>query len=111
MTIGRNLLSAVTINTSGAMFGSTLKGEDPKPAMAGAAVGTVAGYAVGKGVEIPLNNKLNYWSRPDWIKGYLEMSTWNAPSKVPSVVGNLTSSFGQEYVGDRTKNAIGNADK
>ena len=110
-TMGRNWLSAASINTSGALFGSTLKGEDAKPAMAGAAVGTVIGYGVGKGIEIPLNNKLNPWYRPDWIKGYLEISTWNAPSKVPRVSGIIGSSYVQEKAGDATKNHISNSDR
>lgn len=100
-----------TINTSGALFGSTFKGEDPTSAMTGAAVGTVLGYGAGKAIEIPLNNKLNPWYRPDWIKGYLEISSWNALSKVPGMVGNGVSSLVQEYTGDATKNAVDNSGK
>ena len=66
---------------------------------------------MGKGIEIPLNSKLNPWYRPDWTKGYLEISTWNAPSKLPGMVGNAVSSLVQEKIGDRTKNALDNSGK
>ncbi len=53
-------------NVGGALGGSAVKGENPNAGMGGAAAGTVLGYGLGKAVEIPFNNNLNPWYRPDW---------------------------------------------
>ncbi|WP_428826694.1 filamentous hemagglutinin N-terminal domain-containing protein [Azonexus sp. IMCC34842] len=106
LSTGRTLWPSATINSSGALIGSTIKGENPYPAVTSAALGTIVGYGAGKAVEIPLNNKLNPWYRSDWIKGYLEISRWNAPNLAPPLVGNATSSFFQEPTGNAVKSAI-----
>ncbi|MFA7292942.1 MAG: DUF637 domain-containing protein [Rhodocyclaceae bacterium] len=106
LAMGRTLWPTTAINTSGALIGSTIKGEDPYPGMAGAALGTIVGYRAGKSIEVPLDNRMNHWSRIGYFKGNLEISKWYPPSMVPSLSGNLVSSIAQENTGNNAKNAI-----
>jgi hypothetical protein len=78
--VGRGLLPNITINTSGALTGSVIKGDDPYPTIAGAALGTLVGYHVGtRLVETPLNGILNPWYRKEWTQKSLTISRWNPP--------------------------------
>lgn len=103
----QGVTAATAINTGGALAGSAIKGENPNGAMAGAAVGSVAGYAVGKIVEKPLSSVYNPWWLPNWIPvGLFGMVKPNVPSVVPGAVGGVGSSLVQESVGSGTKDGV-----
>jgi filamentous hemagglutinin len=105
LTTGAGFISSGVTNVAGSIIGSGVKGENPNPGIAGAAVGTVAGYAVGKAIETPLGRVIDprSWYTSDWIDLGYGVSKWNAPSAVPGMVSGVGSSVSQEPVGNLAK--------
>ena len=106
ITTGAGLGSSVLTNAGGALFSSAIKGENPNAGIGAAAVGTVAGYSIGKGIEIPLNNQINPWWRPTWTNKGLGITTFTPPSAIPGMIGGVGSSFAQEPTGNFVKEEI-----
>ncbi|MEG9498218.1 hemagglutinin repeat-containing protein [Mannheimia indoligenes] len=105
MGIGKTVLA----NSGVEILDSYRTGEDPLIKGISSAIVTTVGGIAGKGVEIPLNNKIN----PNW-KNYtaLESSFSNAvsgfytPSSIPSVSGNIVDNIFSKSLEDRVENKV-----
>lgn len=92
MGIGKTAL----VNSGVEILDSYRTGEDPLTKGISSAVVTTTGGIIGKGVEIPLNNKIN----PNW-RNYTEIkssfsnaiSSFYTPSSIPSVSGNVVDNI------------------
>ncbi|WP_178391896.1 MULTISPECIES: hypothetical protein [Burkholderiaceae] len=96
LTFGTGLLPGLPINKGGALTGSTMKGDNPSMNMAGAAIGTVTGYAIGGKVESALGNRINPWYRPEWIDVGNGVSKYVPPSALPSIGGTTAGAMASE---------------
>jgi filamentous hemagglutinin len=105
ITTGSGLGSSLFTNVGGSIVGSGVKGENPNPGIAGSAVGTVAGYTVGKAIEAPLGRAIDprSWHSADWIDMGYGISRWNAPSPIPGMFSGVGSRITQEPVGNAVK--------
>jgi len=106
LTTGSGLGSSIFTNVGGSMFGSSIKGENPNRGVAGATVGTVAGYGFGKVIDTSAGRIIDPrgWWTPDWINMGYGISKWNAPSAIPGMLGGVGSSIAQEQIGGAVKN-------
>jgi filamentous hemagglutinin len=73
-----------------------MKGDNPNMNMAGAAIGTVTGYAIGGKVESALGNRINPWYRPEWIDVGNGVSKHVPPSALPSIGGTTAGAMASE---------------
>uniref|UniRef100_UPI002E21C74B hemagglutinin repeat-containing protein n=1 Tax=Ralstonia pseudosolanacearum TaxID=1310165 RepID=UPI002E21C74B len=105
ITTGSGLGSSIVTNVGGSIIGSGVKGENPNGGTAGAAVGTVLGYGVGKAIEIPAAKLIDPrgWWTPDWTSIGNGISKWNVPNPIPSMLGGAASSTSQEPISNATK--------
>ncbi|QLB15302.1 hypothetical protein A6B39_07445 [Mannheimia granulomatis] len=105
MGIGKTVLANSVVE----ILDSYRTGEDPLIKGISSAIVTTVGGIAGKGVEIPLNNKIN----PNW-KNYtaLESSFSNAvsgfytPSSIPSVSGNIVDNIFSKSLEDKVENKV-----
>ncbi|CAB3755758.1 hypothetical protein [Paraburkholderia solisilvae] len=96
LTFGAGLLPGLLINTGGALAGSAIKGDNPNMSMAGAAAGTVTGYAIGGKVESAIGNRVNPWYRAEWVEIGGGISRYVPPSAIPSIAGTTAGAISSE---------------
>ncbi|MFJ3045274.1 hypothetical protein ACIPEN_05540 [Herbaspirillum chlorophenolicum] len=96
---GMGFIPALLINTGGALSGSGIQGQNPNGAMAGAAIGTAAGFLFGAKIESGLGNVMNPWYRQQWKDIGLGMSIYIPKNSIPSWAGGIGSSIVQEKLG------------
>jgi filamentous hemagglutinin len=108
LTTGSGLGSSIATNVGGSVIGSGVKGENPNGGVAGAAVGTVIGYGVGKVIEVPAAKAIDPrgWWTPDWTSIGNGITKWNAPNPIPGMLGGVGSSTSQEPIGNATKDRV-----
>ncbi|KVL37131.1 hypothetical protein WS96_09435 [Burkholderia sp. MSMB1835] len=108
---GMKFIPVFTIGVGGALAGSALQGQNPNPAMGGAAVGAVIGYPLGAKIEGKLDGALNPWYRQEWQEIGLGISKYVPPSMLPSWIGGALGGAAQEKVGAAAQNKIDGAVK
>ena len=96
---GMGFVPALFINTGGALAGSGMQGQNPNGAMAGAVIGTAAGFLIGSKIESSLGNVMNPWYRQQWKDIGMGMSVYVPKSSTPSWAGGIGSSIVQEKLG------------
>ncbi len=99
----------VSVNTAGAGFASWVDGKDPLAPMAGAAVGSTAGYFGGGGVLKYADRKLNPWSDGFKERFSLNHPTISAPAQVnpwPSIWGSTAGSVVNEIAGNAAQEGV-----
>lgn len=103
MSSGKTLAPVLLTSTGGALTSSAINGQNPNAAMAGAAIGSTAGYSIGTKIDSSLGSVLNPWYRQEWKEIGMGISTYVPKNPLPSWTGNIVGGGIQELTGSTTQ--------
>ncbi|WP_255557342.1 hypothetical protein, partial [Sodalis sp. dw_96] len=117
-SMGSGLAGTIGWNVAGGALTSSINGEDPLTASITSGVGAAFGYGLGLVAKVGVNATGKYLTQgfdpkfhPELlkyteVKGQLGISKEMLPSKIPSAVGNVTSSISTEMGTDTSEKLI-----
>jgi filamentous hemagglutinin len=88
---GMRAIPVILTNIGGAFASSSMQGQNPNGAIAGAAIGTAIGFPIGAKIERATNNIYNPWHRLEWENIGMGVSTWVPKHPLPSWFGGIGS--------------------
>ncbi|MDG4952729.1 VENN motif pre-toxin domain-containing protein [Actinobacillus equuli] len=110
VTKDMGVIGTTIVNTATEVIDASVRTEENPIVKGGTSMITTAvGGVIGKGIEIPLNNKINpNWKNYTEMKGHLpyEISEPYKPSIIPSLYGNTIDNISSKSVENKVENEI-----